>query len=361
MTARIDTLDPADRQLLRYAAVIGRVVRARPARGRARGRGRRRGGARPLGAAARVRLLGRRRHASRSTTTSSARPRTKGCRSADAASCTDASERRSSAAPARQPTRAHRCSRSTSSRPEVYDRAWRYAVLAGHRAKQTLANVVAAELFERALAAAEQLPALAPESSRRGVGVARRRLRDLRELRARRRGIRAKHSRWPRAPAPRARLLWKTGVVQERVGEYDDAIEHYAQALTVLSDDDERGVGRDPDRARARDRRRAPAARSLRRGEAVGGARSRARGSGGSAEEPRARVLPARPDLHEPRPAERALPGAARCRSTARPATSSARRASSTTSASVRTSKDAGRRRSSSTARAARSAAARAT
>jgi class 3 adenylate cyclase len=41
------------------------------------------------------------------------------------------------------------------------EKAWRYAVEAGRRAQEQYANVVAAELYERALAAAEQLPELA--------------------------------------------------------------------------------------------------------------------------------------------------------------------------------------------------------
>ena len=124
---------------------------------------------------------------------------------------------------------------------DAYDKAWRYAVLAGQRAKQTLANVVAAELFQRALEAAGHLPELQPEQ----LAEVWESLGDVCEIFASYERAGAAYAdalELTTGPASRARLLLKSGVVHERVGEYDDAIAQYSQALIVLSDDDEAGV-----------------------------------------------------------------------------------------------------------------------
>src|SRR5262249_4596858 len=119
-----------------------------------------------------------------------------------------------------------------------YATAFRYAVLAGHRAKQTLANVVAAELFDRALAAARERPEREPKE----LATVQESLGDVCEIFASygRAGTAfAEALRLSTSPTVHARLLWKSGVIQERVGDYDGAIEHYAHALTVLSDADD--------------------------------------------------------------------------------------------------------------------------
>ena len=113
-----------------------------------------------------------------------------------------------------------------------HEKAWRYAVLAGHRAKQTLANVVAAELFERALAAAEHVPDLAP-----------RQLADIWESLGDVCEIFASYDRAGEAYAQarslvrdddlvQARLLWKEGRQREWLGDYGDALGWYQRALT---------------------------------------------------------------------------------------------------------------------------------
>jgi class 3 adenylate cyclase/tetratricopeptide (TPR) repeat protein len=120
---------------------------------------------------------------------------------------------------------------------EVYDRAWHYSVLAGRRAQQTLANVVAAELFERALAAAEQLSGLVADE-RAAVWES---LGDVCEIFASYERARVAYGEalaLAEGATPRAQLLWKTGVVQERIGEYEHAIERYAEALIAVSGDD---------------------------------------------------------------------------------------------------------------------------
>jgi class 3 adenylate cyclase/tetratricopeptide (TPR) repeat protein len=113
--------------------------------------------------------------------------------------------------------------------------AFRYAVLAGHRAKQTFANVVAAELFERALSAARELPSIEAEE----LASVQESLGDVCEIFAsyERAGAAFTEAlRLSETPPARARLLWKSGVIRERVGDYDNALEHYAHALTVLSE-----------------------------------------------------------------------------------------------------------------------------
>lgn len=118
-----------------------------------------------------------------------------------------------------------------------YGTAFRYAVLAGHRAKQTFANVVAAELFERALASARELPEIEPAE----LASVHEALGDACEIFAsydRAGAAFAEALQRSEAPAGRARLLWKSGVIKERVGDYDDALEHYSHALTTLSEAD---------------------------------------------------------------------------------------------------------------------------
>ena len=98
-----------------------------------------------------------------------------------------------------------RCSRSTSSRPATTSGPGATRCSAGERAEASFANVVAAELYERALAAAR-----APRRHRRRASVARvargarRRLRALRRLRARARRA-ARRARELAAATPLAR------------------------------------------------------------------------------------------------------------------------------------------------------------
>src|SRR5581483_34389 len=118
-----------------------------------------------------------------------------------------------------------------------HGKAWHYSVVAGARAKQTLANVVAAELFERALTAARELPELEPSD----IAEVHESLGDVCEIFAsyeRASGAYADALRITDDPGRRARLLWKSGVIDERIGGYDDAIDEYSRALRVLADAD---------------------------------------------------------------------------------------------------------------------------
>jgi class 3 adenylate cyclase/tetratricopeptide (TPR) repeat protein len=113
----------------------------------------------------------------------------------------------------------------------VHDKAWRYGVLAGHHAKRAYANVVAAELFERALAAAAHLDSV----SRKEVASTWEALGDVRELFAgyeRAAEAYANARALVRRPPAQSRLLWKEGRQWEWLGRYADALSWYGRALS---------------------------------------------------------------------------------------------------------------------------------
>ncbi len=114
------------------------------------------------------------------------------------------------------------------------EKAWRYSVAAGRRAQGLWANVDAAEFYERALSAAEELSAPDPVE----VSAVAESLGDVCELAAR---YDEAGTAYGRARAlvgddvvASARLLRKEGVLQERLGGYDDALELYRRALELL-------------------------------------------------------------------------------------------------------------------------------
>ncbi len=116
----------------------------------------------------------------------------------------------------------------------VHDKAWTYSTLAGDRARSGYANVDAAELYGRALAAAEQLSSVAQAD----VGRVAESLGDVSELAGR---YEASSSAYRLArhvladsPADQARLLSKTGVLLERDSRYADAIAEHEEALALL-------------------------------------------------------------------------------------------------------------------------------
>jgi class 3 adenylate cyclase/tetratricopeptide (TPR) repeat protein len=115
-------------------------------------------------------------------------------------------------------------------------KAWRYSVLAGDRARSGHANVDAAELYDRGLAAAEHLgdvPAVELARVAESLG-------DVRELSGSydaagsayrlARHVLADH------PLDQARLLSKTGDLLERDGRYADSIAENEAALALLDD-----------------------------------------------------------------------------------------------------------------------------
>jgi class 3 adenylate cyclase/tetratricopeptide (TPR) repeat protein len=118
-----------------------------------------------------------------------------------------------------------------------HEQAWRYSVLAGDAAQERLANVVASELYERALKAGEQLAELAPGERARVCEA----LGDVCE----------RFARYERAaeayadartllgadPLGQARLLRKEGVLGERSGNYELALRAFEAGLGVAEDD----------------------------------------------------------------------------------------------------------------------------
>jgi class 3 adenylate cyclase/tetratricopeptide (TPR) repeat protein len=115
---------------------------------------------------------------------------------------------------------------------EDYERAWRYSVAVGEMAKRRAANVVAAELFERALTAADHLDLPAEEVARIAEALG-----DVCELAARYDEAGAAYRRAREAlgdGAERARLMLKEGVLRERMGNYPEALDWYGRGLEAV-------------------------------------------------------------------------------------------------------------------------------
>jgi tetratricopeptide (TPR) repeat protein len=117
-----------------------------------------------------------------------------------------------------------------------HERAWRYSVTAGRRAQEGFANIVAAELYERALAAADALGAV-PAAETAEVAES---LGDVCERFAAysRAGDAYERVRavLPDDPVVETRLYAKRGSLRERVGEYEDAFAVYEQGLARLEE-----------------------------------------------------------------------------------------------------------------------------
>ena len=117
---------------------------------------------------------------------------------------------------------------------QAYPDAWRYACLAGRRARDKYANVDAAALFERALAAARRLPELSAGATADVWEL----LGDVRErsgvydgavaaYRSARRLVRGD-------PVHEAGLLLKEAWIPERTGRYSEAVRWIRKGLGVL-------------------------------------------------------------------------------------------------------------------------------
>ncbi len=128
-----------------------------------------------------------------------------------------------------------------------YEPAWRYSVVAGRRAQSLWANVDAAEFYERALhaAASGHQPEPGEESA---VAEA---LGDVCELAGRYEDARRAYARAQTLVGDdvetSARLLRKEGILDERLGRYEDALDRYRSALELLpprGDDVPLGDGR---------------------------------------------------------------------------------------------------------------------
>jgi predicted ATPase/class 3 adenylate cyclase len=105
-----------------------------------------------------------------------------------------------------------------------WEKAWRYAVLAGDDARAKYANIDAATFYERALAAADALQPSSDELARVCEALG-----DVRELAARYDESEAAYARGLEHGGRAARLMRKRGVVAERQGRYDDALALYEE------------------------------------------------------------------------------------------------------------------------------------
>lgn len=118
-------------------------------------------------------------------------------------------------------------------RAGLHAKAWRYAVMAGDRARERFATVQAAEFYERALGAVRRLPEIPPEQ-RRHVGEA---LGDAYERTGRyaraANGYRLARSVAAPGSVDLTRLFWKEGVVRLRMGRYPEALRWYRRGLSI--------------------------------------------------------------------------------------------------------------------------------
>jgi class 3 adenylate cyclase/tetratricopeptide (TPR) repeat protein len=116
---------------------------------------------------------------------------------------------------------------------QQHEASWRYAVAAGRDAQASYANVVAAENYQLALSAAAHL-----ELDAGSIAQVAEALGDVSELAARYSESEAAYTRARKLfaddPEAQARLLWKEGVLRERLGKYLDAIRRYGKALKAL-------------------------------------------------------------------------------------------------------------------------------
>ena len=120
------------------------------------------------------------------------------------------------------------------------ERAWRYAVAAADRAAAGFANVVAAELYGRALAAHELRPVDATERARvlEALGDVRERFGAYEPAREAYEQAREAHE----APLDHARLLARIAHCLDRQGRYDEALEAFGEARALVSVASESGA-----------------------------------------------------------------------------------------------------------------------
>jgi len=120
-------------------------------------------------------------------------------------------------------------------RARMQDKAWRYSVLAGDRARERFATVAAVEFYERALEAARGLGDL-PMDERRRVAEA---LGDACEragmYERATRAYRLARATLARGSVDDARLCLKEGVLRLRTGRYAEALRWYRRGLKVDS------------------------------------------------------------------------------------------------------------------------------
>jgi class 3 adenylate cyclase/tetratricopeptide (TPR) repeat protein len=112
-------------------------------------------------------------------------------------------------------------------------KAWHYSVAAGERARERAANVDSAELYQRALDVSRAARASDAEIARVAEALG-----DVAELAARyeqaEAAYRLARKLSPDDPITVTHLLRKDGILRERLGRYGDALRRYGRAMTVL-------------------------------------------------------------------------------------------------------------------------------
>lgn len=114
-------------------------------------------------------------------------------------------------------------------------KSWEYSVMGAERARKKYANVVAAELYRRALAAADNMEADVPTAERAAIAEA---LGDVTDTAGLHEDAMVAYTLALElsdgGALAKGRLLRKQGMVKEKTGEYDDALGIVQQALDAL-------------------------------------------------------------------------------------------------------------------------------
>ncbi len=125
-----------------------------------------------------------------------------------------------------------------------YEQAWQYALVAGHRAGQKYANLEAANHYQRALASVGHLPEVDPTE----VATAWERLGDVRERAGDYRGASLAYRRARRLlgtdMVAQAELCLKEAWMPERVGRYSEAVRWIRRGLHMIDNVEGEEAGR---------------------------------------------------------------------------------------------------------------------
>lgn len=121
------------------------------------------------------------------------------------------------------------------------ERAWQWSVAAAERAAAGFANVVAAELYERSLAAADLHPVSRADRARVLEALG-----DMRERFAEYEGALDAYTKAGDLlvePLDRARVVARTARCLDREGRYDEAVEAFGAARALIAADEEGAAG----------------------------------------------------------------------------------------------------------------------
>jgi class 3 adenylate cyclase/tetratricopeptide (TPR) repeat protein len=123
-------------------------------------------------------------------------------------------------------------------RGEQWDGTWLYSVVAGRRAWEKLANVEAAQFYERALEANVHGAVVTPMDLAEvweGLGDARMRLGEYERAAA---AFREARAAFDAGPVEQARLMQKDAIALHRLTQFDQALDRLAEAMQLLEGDE---------------------------------------------------------------------------------------------------------------------------